>query len=449
MDNKTSFYEVKIKNFQSIKDQVLHLKGFVAITGKSNLGKSSLRRAITSALYNDWDKAYRREGTNQPTEVTFAKYNYPDNIIYKVHMKKSDSHNDFTLTTQDGTQSFPKVGKTVPEQITNLGFKLLNLDDQSLNLTQSKQTDPLFIVSYKQSTQTKILNKIFNISKLETAAQLVQKDMRSSKIEFNRITEEYNKKNNELTELITQQETLNQTKQTLDKLLTNLDLIYLYLDQLDQEQTLQTNLSVTTSELNNTNKTLQKLISAQKIQTYFDTLNQIDSYTQNLTELRENMKSYQTKLDRLTKAQTLQSHITKLDSYSHTIQEEQTLQTKLSNLNLDKPLYTDFDKNRKLLNYFLQIERYDNFTKQLAALIERISKGGFLMARTYERSTAVAHCASFLDLIQDETKHQTLLVNKQNEIQALQKETQELESKLDRCPTCGQIINKDHLHDVR
>ena len=449
MDNKTSFYEVKIKNFQSIKDQVLHLKGFVAITGKSNLGKSSLRRAITSALYNDWDKSYRREGTNQPTEVTFAKYNYPDNIIYKVHMKKSDSHNDFTLTTQDGTQSFPKVGKTVPEQITNLGFKLLNLDDQSLNLTQSKQTDPLFIVSYKQSTQTKILNKIFNISKLETAAQLVQKDMRSSKIEFNRITEEYNKKNNELTELITQQETLNKTKQTLDKLLTNLDLIYSYLDQLDREQTLQTNLSVTTSELNKTNKTLQKLISAQKIQTYFDTLNQIDSYTQNLTELRENIKSHQTKLDRLTKAQTLQSHITKLDSYLHTIQEEQTLQTKLSNLNLDKPLYTDFDKNRKLLNYFLQIERYDNFTKQLAALTERISKGGFLMAQIQDRSTAVAHCASFLDLIQDETKHQTLLLNKQNEIQALQKEIQDLESKLDRCPTCGQIINKDHLHDVR
>nr|DAX81670.1 MAG TPA: hypothetical protein [Bacteriophage sp.] len=28
MDNKTSFYEVKIKNFQSIKDQVLHLKGY-------------------------------------------------------------------------------------------------------------------------------------------------------------------------------------------------------------------------------------------------------------------------------------------------------------------------------------------------------------------------------------------------------------------------------------
>lgn len=449
MDNKTSFYEVKIKNFQSIKDQVLHLKGFVAITGKSNLGKSSLRRAITSALYNDWDKAYRREGTNQPTEVIFAKYNHPDELIYKVHMKKSDSHNDFSLTTQDETQSFPKVGKTVPEQITNLGFKLLNLDDQSLNLTQSKQTDPLFIVSYKQSTQTKILNKIFNISKLETAAQLVQKDMRSSKIEFNRITEEYNKKNNELTELITQQEALNKTKQTLDRLLTNLDLIYSYLDQLDQEQILQTNLSVTTSELNKTNKTLQKLISAQKIQTYFDTLNQIDSYTQNLTELRENMKSYQTKLGRLTKAQTLQSHITKLDSYLHTIQEEQTLQTKLSNLNLDKSLYTDFGKNRKLLNYFLQIERYDNFTKQLAALTERISKGGFLMAQIQDRSTAVAHCASFLDLIQDETKYQTLLLNKQNEIQALQKEIQDLESKLDRCPTCGQIINKDHLHDVR
>nr|DAX81644.1 MAG TPA: STRUCTURAL MAINTENANCE OF CHROMOSOMES PROTEIN [Bacteriophage sp.] len=449
MDNKTSFYEVKIKNFQSIKDQVLHLKGFVAITGKSNLGKSSLRRAITSALYNDWDKAYRREGTNQPTEVTVSKYNYPDDLVYKVHMKKSDSHNDFTLITPDSEQSFPKVGKTIPEQITNLGFKLLNLDDQSINLTQSKQTDPLFLVSYRQTTQTKILNKIFNISKLESAAQLVQKDMRSSKIEYNRTLDEYNKKNNDLTELLSKQEALNQIKQTLDRLLTNLDLIYSYQDQIEQEQTLQTNLSVTTSELDNTNKTLQKLISAQKIQTYFDTLNQIDSYTQNLTDLRENISTHQTKLDRLIKAQTLQLHITKLNSYLHTIQDEQTLQTKLSNLNLDKPLYTNFDKNRKLLNYFLQIERYDNFTNQLSALTERISKGGFLMAQIQDRATAVSHCASFLDLIQDETKHQTLLVNKQNEIKIIQDEIKELESKLDRCPTCHQIINKDHSHDVR
>ena len=154
-------------------------------------------------------------------------------------MKKSDSHNDFTLTTPDSEQSFPKVGKTIPEQITNLGFKLLNLDDQSINLTQSKQTDPLFLVSYRQTTQTKILNKIFNISKLESAAQLVQKDMRSSKIEYNRTLDDYNKKNNELTELLSKQEVLNQTKQTLDRLLTNLNLIYSYQDQLDQEQTLQ------------------------------------------------------------------------------------------------------------------------------------------------------------------------------------------------------------------
>ena len=43
---------VEIENFQSIKSLKFDINGFTCITGKTNIGKSSILRAISSAISN-------------------------------------------------------------------------------------------------------------------------------------------------------------------------------------------------------------------------------------------------------------------------------------------------------------------------------------------------------------------------------------------------------------
>jgi len=54
-EEKSELYPVKIriKNFQSIEDLEIEVRGFTAITGKTNIGKSAIMRAISSAMLGD------------------------------------------------------------------------------------------------------------------------------------------------------------------------------------------------------------------------------------------------------------------------------------------------------------------------------------------------------------------------------------------------------------
>ena len=62
---------LKLENFQGHKDSSLIIDGFTVLIGKSNGGKSSIRRAIGSVLFNDWDKSFVRNGT-ESTKISLS-----------------------------------------------------------------------------------------------------------------------------------------------------------------------------------------------------------------------------------------------------------------------------------------------------------------------------------------------------------------------------------------
>lgn len=195
-------YKLCVKNFQSIKDQEFTFKGFVAVTGPSNLGKSSLVRAVSSVLYNEWDKSFRRSGVAEPTEVAFTHKGYT------IRQCKSGSVNTYQLTTPDGELDFDKVGRDVPEEVQDLGFKTFVAGSETLNLTVAGQMDPLFVVNYSSSVNTKILNRVFKISKLERASGFVQADIKTLKREHKDAIKEHRDLKKELTVLKSKQDSL-------------------------------------------------------------------------------------------------------------------------------------------------------------------------------------------------------------------------------------------------
>lgn len=171
-------YTLHIKNFQSIKEQTLDFTGFTVICGKSDLGKSAIRRAIETILFNDWQKSYSRVDTTS-TKIEFAK-----DLDLRISCVKSKSDNSFTINDKH----IAKINKEAPT--LPLAFR------QDLNI--STQLEPMFMVAYKDTENTKILNSMFGIDKLETAQYLCGLDFKHAKQEATRSQELLDAKSKEL-----------------------------------------------------------------------------------------------------------------------------------------------------------------------------------------------------------------------------------------------------------
>lgn len=171
--------KIKINNFQSIKSVDLEFSGFTAITGKSDLGKSAVRRAVQTALFNTWDSSYRRVDSKK----TFIEITTEKDCISVV---KSNTDNQFTVNGQ----THYKMGKDKP-----------NLPNYSEELNITTQLEPLFMVSYKDTENTKILNNLFGIEKIETAQQYCSKDLREVKQNLKFYNDEKEKLDSEVCEI--------------------------------------------------------------------------------------------------------------------------------------------------------------------------------------------------------------------------------------------------------
>lgn len=429
-------YSLKIKNFQSIEDQELELRGFVAITGRSNLGKSGLRRALTAVLYNDWDKSYRREGTNKPTEVTLTS------PAWSIHMLKSSDSNDFTLTMAEGKQTFNKVGKDIPEQISALGFNLLDLEDEKLNLTSSKQTDPMFMVSFKQATQTKVLNKLFNINKLVSASSLVQKDIRSFKMEHNKLLETYNSKSSDLSQLEAKQQEVTEQRDSLADTLNNLSAIDSWFDITEESNRLQT----LQTEINNRITNLQSIKDQDLILTLLDEYKYNDSLEVNsklsLGSIKMQLKTLINKVAELQEAEKVSSQVKLINSFVNTAQEAAQISSRLSELDKLSSFINDFQQNRLLLNFLYQFDR----EKSAKLLLTNNQISIDVVQGSVDKLKALQLLAKYQDIINSQRQLTTELSRLGNEIEAIYNEKFHMESKLEICPACGQLINNSHTH---
>lgn len=206
-------HKLKIQNFQSIKDTSLEFNGFCIIKGKSDIGKSAVRRAIGVALYNEWDKNFIRKGTPQ-THIEFSKEGE-----YSIKVDKSSKLNTFIVETANGRFELPKVGKDQPEEIAGLGFKPFSTSGDTYNLNVTTQLrDPLFMVAFKDTQNTKILNSLFGVDTLEVAQSLCLSDLRKSKQDYERTSQELQDLSSSLDKVKARKSVLERAVETVGKL---------------------------------------------------------------------------------------------------------------------------------------------------------------------------------------------------------------------------------------
>jgi exonuclease SbcC len=154
--------QIKITNFQSHKNTELNLNsGINAITGSSDVGKSSITRAIYWVL------------TNRPTGTAFQSY-WADKdgttveLVFdgtSVKRIRSKTKNSYEL----GKMKFDVVKTDVPEEV----LKFLNLSDVNIQ----NQHDKYFLLQDSAGEVAKKLNSVANLEIIDFALKEVNSDI--------------------------------------------------------------------------------------------------------------------------------------------------------------------------------------------------------------------------------------------------------------------------------
>jgi exonuclease SbcC len=176
--------KIVLENFQAFERGEFELSPHLNIlVGVSNVGKSSVARALSLVLYNQWDKSWVRFGTKS------CRITLETSTGITVVREKGDKLNRYILRLPNSPeQVFDSFGTTTPEQIQQaLKIHEVQIDTtDKLNLNLAGQMDALFLLSQTGSYRAKVLGKLSGVTYLDHAIRGLNKSKRETTAEKDR-----------------------------------------------------------------------------------------------------------------------------------------------------------------------------------------------------------------------------------------------------------------------
>src|SRR5690348_14801743 len=165
--------KVVLENFQAFERGEFNLSPNLNIlVGISNVGKSSVARALSLVLFNQWDKSWCRFGAK------FCRVTLAMSTGGEVVREKGEKINRYILRLPgQSEQLFESFGTNVPEQIQQaLKIHTVQIDTtDTLNLNLAGQMDSLFLLSQTGSYRAKVLGKLSGATYLDHAIRELNK----------------------------------------------------------------------------------------------------------------------------------------------------------------------------------------------------------------------------------------------------------------------------------
>jgi exonuclease SbcC len=169
--------KVILENFQSHSYSEFSLdKNLNVIVGISNQGKTSLVRALSLVLFNQWDKSWVSNGEK------FCKITLITSEGITVTREKGDKINKYILEFNNGMQQvYENFGVSVPEAVQKaLRIHEVQIDSKdSINLNLSTQLENLFLLSQPNSYKAKVFGKLSGAHILDSAIREINREARS------------------------------------------------------------------------------------------------------------------------------------------------------------------------------------------------------------------------------------------------------------------------------
>lgn len=350
-------YKLVIDNFQGIKHAEVELDGFVSIQGETSCGKSSIRRALGALLFNDWEASYLNNMSDKCV-ITLARFEVTDGSddntgieAYRattiVKYTRTANSIKYYLKHNGNEFNFDKPGSSVPQEIQDaLKITMLDCDKETYNIHVSRQqtVEPLFMIAFNEAQNTRILNRVFNVSKYEIASQLCNKDIRNYNATIKVKQEAIDNNANEIEIKQAEYKLVNFKIKKLDAIYNKVSLITIYADKKLEIINANQSLDEVKSDIDRANRAEGLLAKFSVFNRYISKLKENKA---NKTELESTVKeialgkkanSILMKLDKISNFENLTNKLStannKMKSISESLSKSDCIATILKKLQL-------------------------------------------------------------------------------------------------------------------
>lgn len=146
-------FKAVIKDYQSLESVTLEANELTVVTGRSNLGKSALIRAVAAAWFGQYGEAFVRRG--QSMTAVGVRFDDGQSIKwYKVPASKKVPGKESSLEING--QKHTKVGKEHDLLTAPLGLRALEAGGGYYFPQVARQFDPIFLIGENESTAAEI-----------------------------------------------------------------------------------------------------------------------------------------------------------------------------------------------------------------------------------------------------------------------------------------------------
>lgn len=181
--------EVEIRNFQAIDRLKLKIQGFTAVVGRSNIGKSSIVRALKCALTGASGQDFIRH--DPETCSRLSKNSKKCKCTTSVEFKMEDGRRllwekgestTYTAWDADGTKSvYSNVGQSADIPFLNEGFTKIDLGRDEKRLLQvSDQFKPIYLLDTPGTIVADVLSDVAKLDDINKAMRLVSKERKAA-----------------------------------------------------------------------------------------------------------------------------------------------------------------------------------------------------------------------------------------------------------------------------
>lgn len=161
--------KIRIQNFQSIDDLEFEINGFTTITGKTNIGKSSIIRAISSAILNKPVGNMVRHGESFCT-VQLSTEDWG----FKWEKGEKGTNRYYIQGYENPLDS---VGRGQIEEISNMGFQTVKIGESKyLNPWYANQYEPVFLLNESGPAVTDFISGVSRLDVLQDAIVISNKE---------------------------------------------------------------------------------------------------------------------------------------------------------------------------------------------------------------------------------------------------------------------------------
>jgi len=173
-----SIDRIIIENFQSHKKSIINLAGpgnITAICGASDVGKSSIIKAVELLLTGKWDASYLRYGARN-LSIT-SEYSDGCTLTYKRSKSGSPA---YVIRHPDGQeQVFEGFGRTVPPEVIALtGVRPITLGDSTFLLNVQRQdAGPFMGPSVSAPGRARILGALAWTEEVDAAVRMLSNQL--------------------------------------------------------------------------------------------------------------------------------------------------------------------------------------------------------------------------------------------------------------------------------